>query len=301
MEETGEFTMSVIESRMNVDMVWTDEKPEKENTHLIVYYQQEHGFATALAGRALIGEQEPIAKIYSNLMTVNAVNYIPAPFWPEYRLYETYNNKGERFFILRIPNLHPVEPTMRPNANPMVWLYTYPIVRDIIMLLNEVGVNRMSYLTSNLFTFHREFEDFGDVEHGHIVEYDFVRLADEVEKMHGDTMVDTHDDFVVQPNVWIWCDLFATFCENTPRFSEVLLGGVGTDFMDSDVADTFLNHLRLKYGLNHDEEALEEMSLKLSEMKTMTQININDIIPPADGFNTDDLFGDSTDNGEFRP
>ena len=30
--------MSVIESRMNADLVWTDEKPEKKPTHLIVYY-----------------------------------------------------------------------------------------------------------------------------------------------------------------------------------------------------------------------------------------------------------------------
>ena len=293
--------MSVIESRMNVDLVWTDEKPEKKATHLIVYYQQEHGYATALAGRALIGQQEPIAKIYSNTMTVNAVNYIPAPFWPEYRLYETYNHNDERFFILRIPNLHPVDTTMRPHANSLVWLYTYPIVRDIVMLLNEVGVNRMSYLTSNLFKFHREFEDFGEVEHGHIVEYDFVRLADEVEKMFGDTKIEENEDYAVAPNVWIWCDVFASFCANTPRFSEVLLGSVGTGFMDSDAADTFLNHLHLKYGLNYDEEALESLSSKLSEMKKLSHINMDDVLAKADGFISDDYFTGGTDNGDFQP
>lgn len=292
--------MSVIESKMNVDMVWTDKKPEKKPTHLIVYYQQEHGYATALAGRALVGSQEPIAKIYSNTMTVNAFNYIPAPFWPEYRLYETYNEKGERFFILRIPNLHPVNATMRPHANSLVWLYTYPIVRDIVMLLNETGVNRMTYLTSNLFKFHREFEDFGDIEHGQIVEYDFVKLADEVEKMHGDTKIEEKEDYVVAPNVWIWCDVFGSFCTNTPRFSEVLLGAVGHDFLDSDAADTLLNHLHLKYGLNHDEEALEELSVKLNSLKTMTHINMDDILPSADGFIPDDYFSGSTD-GDFQP
>jgi len=294
--------MSVIESRMNADLVWTDEKPEKKPTHLIVYYQQEHGYATALAGRALIGSQEPIAKIYSNTMTVNSFNFIPAPFWPEYRLYEAYNDKMERFFILRIPNLHPVKATTLPHANPLVWAYTYPTVRDIVMLLNDVGVNRMTYLTSNLFKLHREFEDFGEVEHGHIVEYDFVRLGNEVEKMFGDTQVDSEEDYVLAPNVWIWCDIFATFCENTPRFSQVLLGAVSHDFLDSDGADTFLNHLQLKYGLNHDEEALEDMSRKLSQMKGVMKIpKLEDFLPKEGKFMSDDFYEGDTDYGDFQP
>lgn len=285
---------------MSVDMVWTDEKPEKKPTHLIVYYQQEHGYASALAGKALIGSQEPIAKIYSNLMTVNAINYIPSPFWPEYRLYEVYNNKGERTFILRIPNLHPVAPDIRPHANPMVWLYTYPIVRDIVMLLNDVGVNRMTYMTSNLFKYHRDFEDFGEIEHGHIVEYDFNTLADEVNKIYGDVSVPTNDDFVIAPNVWIWCDIFASFCTNTPRFSEVILGHVGTGFVDSDTADTFLRHFEEKYGLKYDEEALEDLSQKLSDMGKMTRVDGDKILSKSDGFNTDDFFTGDTD-GEFIP
>lgn len=292
--------MPKVESKMSVDMVWTDEKPEKKPTHLIVYYQQEHGYASALAGKGLIGKQEPIAKIYSNLMTVNAINYIPSPFWPEYRLYEVYNNNGERTFILRIPNLHPVAADIRPHANPMVWLYTYPIVRDIVMLLNDVGVNRMTYLTSNLFKYHPDFDDFGEIEHGHVVEYDFTRLTDEVEKRHNGTSVQVNDDFVIAPNVWIWCDVFASFCSNTPRFSEVILGHVGTGFVDSDTADTMLRHLGEKYGLNYDEEALEDLSYKLNEMGKATRVNAEDVFGKPDNFNTDDFFTGNT-GGEFKP
>ena len=32
--------MSVIESKMNVDIAWTGDKPEKKNTHLIIYMHQ---------------------------------------------------------------------------------------------------------------------------------------------------------------------------------------------------------------------------------------------------------------------
>ena len=300
MGKTGGSIIGVIESRMNVDIAWTGEKPEKKNTHLVIYHQQEHGYATALAGQALIGQQEPIAKIYSNLMSVGGVNYIPSPFWPEYRLYEVYNKNGDRTFILRIPSLYPVEPTMRPNANPMVWLYTYPIVRDIVMLLNDVGVNRMTYLTANLFRFHRVDEDVGEIGHGHIVEYDFLRLTEEVDKYYGDNTVETRDDFAVAPNVWIWCDVFATFCANTPRFSEVVMGAISTDFMDSDTADTMLRHMEEKYGLLHDEEALEELTMKLSQLKDMTYVDATEVFSP-DGFNKDGFNTDSTDKGDFIP
>jgi hypothetical protein len=293
--------MSVIESKANVDIVWTDEKPDKRPTHLIVYYQQEHGYGTALAGKALIGKQEPIAKIYSNLMNVNAINYIPAPFWPEYRLYEVYNNNDERFFILRIPSLHPVNVSANPNANPMVWLHTYPIVRDIVMLLNDTGVNRMTYLTSNLFRLHKDFTDFGEVGHGNIVEYDYISLANEVEKRGGSMALECQEDFVIAPNVWIWCDIFATFCGNSPFFSEVILGAVGSDFLDADTADTFLNRLHEKYGLNYDEEALEELTSKLTQMKNYTYINMDDALKNSQDFNKDDFNTDSTDDGDFTP
>ncbi len=285
--------MSELEQKTSLDVLWTDEKPKKEKTHLIVYHQAEHGAATALAGRALIGSVRPIAKLYSNLMQTGSINFIPAPFWPEYRLYEVYNNNGERFFILRVPALRPVEPSLLPHANPMTWLYTYPVVRDIVLALSDCGVNRMTYLTTNLFKHHYEFEDYGDVKHGEIVQYDFVDLAEEVEKYYGDTSIEVEDDFAIAPNVWIWCDVFASFCNSPPQFSEVLLGSASPSFVDTDTADTMLNYLESNYGLGYDEMALEEFALKLTQMNKHRYVSVDDIIGGS--------FRGENEEGDFRP
>lgn len=285
--------MSAIEQKQNVDLVWTDSKPKKERTHLLVYHQAEHGSATAMAGRALIGNERAIAKIYSNLMQTAGINFIPSPTWPEYRLYEVYNNNGERFFILRIPTLYPVQASALPNANPMTWLYTYPIVRDIVMLLGQYGVNRMTYLTTNLFKHHNEFRDAGEVAHGEIVTYDFVDLAEEVEKYYGDTKVDTFDDFAIAPNVWIWCDVFASFSTNPPEFSKVILGPTSPHFVDTDTADTLLNYCESVYGLGHDSEALEDIAAKLTMVNKHRYVNVEDIISGA--------LHDLDEEGDFIP
>ncbi len=281
-----------LEQHTSTDIVWTDKTPKKEDTHLLVYHQAEHGAATALAGRALIGDVKPIAKIYSNLLHVNGINFIPAPCWPEYRLYEVYNNNGERYFILRIPSLYPVEATVLPNANPMTWLYTYPIVRDIVLSLNQYGVRRMTYMTTNLFKHHREFSEYGSIEHGHVVSYDFVDLADEVEKYYGDTSVEVQDDYAIAPNVWIWCDVFATFCSNSPHSSRVVLGSASPSFVDTDTADTMLNYLESNYGLGFDEEALEDYAYKLVQMNKHRYVNVEDIIGGT--------FREESE-GDFRP
>lgn len=273
--------MSKIEQQTSTDILWTDAEPTKEDTHLLVYHQAEHGAATALAGRALIGDASPIAKIYSHLQNVNGINFIPAPCWPEYRLYETYNNNGERYFILRIPSLYPVNASTLPNANPMTWLYTYPIVRDIVLSLNKYGARRMTYLTTNLFKYHSDFMEYGEIEHGHVVTYDFVELADEVEKYYGDTAVEVEDDFAIAPNVWIWCDIFASFCSNPPHSSRVVLGSASPSFVDTDTADTMLNYLYSNYGLGFDEEALEEYAYKLTQMNKHRYTSVEDIISGA--------------------
>ena len=81
----------------------------------------------------------------------------------------------------------------------------------------------------------------------------------------------------------------------------MILGAVGSDFLDADTADTFLNRLHEKYGLNYDEEALEELTSKLTQMKNYTYINMDDALKNSQDFNKDDFNTDSTDDGDFTP
>lgn len=265
-----------IEQRMDADMVWADSIPDKEPTHLIVYHMEEHGYATALAGAGLVGDSEPIAKIYSKLQTNPALNYMPEPYWPEYRLYERRTREGRRVFVLRVPRVYPVHISTHEQANPNAWLYTYPIVRDIVLMLNQYGVNRMSYMTTNVFNFHPEFQDYAKIEHGHVVSYNFLEFADEVTKFYGDLeMTEEKLDYVIAPNVWIWCDVFGSFCTNTPMCSEVVMGSVSTGLLDTDTADTLLNHFSTQYDLDYDEDALMDLTVKINTMNKNSFVSID--------------------------
>jgi len=258
--------MKVIQ-KLDIDIVWTNKIPVAEKTHLIVYHQEEHGSATTLAGKALVGENEPIAKIYSKHLSTTSVNFIPVPFWPEYRLYETRNNDGERFFILRIPTAYPIELSQERYANKKVWMHTYPIVRDIVLTLNDIGVDKLSYMTTNLFTLHSSFSDYSKVAHGEIISYDWCKLEQEVTIHNGDNKTTGEElDYILAPNVWIWCDVFCTFTPFMTKKAEVLLGSASSESVDMDTADALLNHILLTYGLSCDESALHSITQKLVDM-----------------------------------
>ena len=265
-----------IEQRMDADMIWSDTIPEKEPTHLIVYHMEEHGYATALAGAGLCGDNEPIAKIYSKLQTNPALNYIPEPYWPEYRLYETRTRDDNRVFILRVPRVYPVNISTQEQANPNVWLYTYPIVRDIVLMLNQYGVNRLTYMTTNVFNFHPEFRDYAKIEHGHVIKYNFLEFADEVTKYYGDLEMEQKAlDYVIAPNVWIWCDVFGSFCTNAPMCSEILMGPASQTMLDTDTADTLLNHFSTNYGVDYDEDSLLNLTVKLTSLNNNSFVSID--------------------------
>ncbi len=258
----------IHESRMDVDCIWTVQKPEVEPTHLIVYHQEEHGSATALTGKAIIGDAQPIACLYGKLMEVPQINFIPTPAWVGYRLYETRSTNGDRFWVLRIPKLHPVTISPNPAQSNVNWLYTYPIVRDIILILNHYGVNKLTYMTSNLFAMHPDFQHTTKLEAGHVATFDFASAEDEIKTAFGiDETLLMQPEFALAPNVWIWCDLFCNFCfEHEARLAEVLLGSPSPVLLDVDCADSLLNHLQTHYKLPYDPQALREMTQALKHL-----------------------------------
>ena len=75
--------------------MWT-KNPTHEPTTLITFYQGEQGFASFVAGMGLIGDEEPVAKIFSKLHSVDPMNTFPDPTFPEWRMYERRNDDGRR-------------------------------------------------------------------------------------------------------------------------------------------------------------------------------------------------------------
>ena len=265
-----------LEQRMDVDCVWQVEVPEVEDTHLIVYHQEEHGHATAMVGKGLVGDARPIACLFSKLMETPNLNYIPTPAWVEYRLYETRSNTGERVFILRIPKVFPALVNQPPHLSNTSWLYTYPVVRDIVLILSQYGVNRMSYMTSNLFAMQRDYRDMNNLGPGQIAVYDFADLnrKEFVDEYFGKASSENNDEFVLAPNVWIWCHVFANFCFRCVK-SEVILGTPNPALVDVDCADSLLNHLQLQYNLPYDSKSYSKFALGLQNMTEQKYVKID--------------------------
>ena len=122
----------------------------------------------------------------------------------------------------------------------------------------------------NLFGLHKGFDGYSKVAHGEVISYDWCELEEEVTSHYGKVEQDEASlDFIIAPNVWIWCDIFANFCEK-PLLSEVLLGRASSEIVDMDTADALLNHILLKYGLSCDESALSSITQKLLDVEKMS-------------------------------
>ena len=69
-----------IRQETDTDFVWhTDTEPVVEDTKLIVFHQNEKGFASFQTGMGLIGSRKPVLGIFSKLFDVSAYNSIPEP------------------------------------------------------------------------------------------------------------------------------------------------------------------------------------------------------------------------------
>ena len=74
--------MKFIEDIKDTEIVWCNGKPEAEPTHIVVFNQGAQGLASFGAGMGLIGDEKPIARIFSKLFAVPAFNEIPDPLFP---------------------------------------------------------------------------------------------------------------------------------------------------------------------------------------------------------------------------
>lgn len=270
--------MNNLEQRMDVDCVWKGGPPTTLSTHLLVYNQDEHGYATTIAGQALIGDERPIANFYSKLMNVPSLNFAPHHNWQEsYRLYEVWSDSGQRYFILRMPRVHDVDLSYNGLENDHSWLYTYPIIRDIILILNQYGVNRLSYMTSNLFQLHKQYSQYGKLEHGHIATFDWVNSDSFIKEYFGKKAEESSSEYIFSPNVWMWCKLFCDFNYN-PKKAEVILCKGDIHQVDVDSADSLLNHITTTYGLPVNEEQLNSITKQATDavMNNYVKLDLED-------------------------
>lgn len=259
-----------ITQRSETDFVWYD-KP-MNHTHLLeigmasptstllVFNQGESGFSSMIAGMGLVGEEEYICKIYSKLHNINAYNTVPNPTFPEWRLYRKFNQNGDRFFILRITNSH-----ILPQHNSKTdncWIYTYPIIRDIVLELNQFNIDELIYLTTNLIPLDTETD---------VSVFDYLEKHESPITLKGKEM---QDEVILGSIGWSFASIFKDFC--IPHSGVdisgvwVVIGNSGHNFIDTETSSKFLDFCFTSYELNHNDEKVAEVVEILEDLEHLS-------------------------------
>lgn len=260
--------MKKIENYGDTDIVWSRDWTATESTTLIVFNQNEKGFASFITGMGLIGDEKPVARIFSRLHQVEPFNNYPEPVFPEWRLFEKRNSEGRRFFILRVTHTFPVH---NDDESSISWLYTYPIVRDIVMSLNSKGVDSLCYITVNLM------QEYSTSIHGLIHEneigvFDYMNHEKPIRVWGANSVDNMHEDIVMPLPVWTFGSVFKNFCTNTIKENITVIGGRDQNtFVNTETQRTLHNYLEDVYYLEFDHEKEKYLTALLSDLEHLTK------------------------------
>jgi len=123
----------------DIDVLWGEDFKKDSCDTAIVFMQNEPGFATFLATMGVVGDEEPVARIYSKLLAIEPQNAIPEIAEPCLFLYQIDDH-----IILRLVNLMP--PSHQMDLTNYLW--HYPLARDLACLLYDIGINKLFTMTS---------------------------------------------------------------------------------------------------------------------------------------------------------
>ncbi len=261
--------MKHITQRSDADFIWQNDNLQSEPSSLIVFHQGEMGFASFIAGMGLIGEEKPVCKIFSKLHKVGAFNSAPEPTFPEWRMFETRNEDGRRFFILRITHAYPLPDS---DVADHVWLYTYPIVRDIVMEMNQHGVDELVYLTTNMLQAVNKVapDEYISIDDGDVALFDYVNHEEEIQTINGKDTLERQ--IILAPPSWPFASVFKNFCTNDIRGVWIAIGGnTKTGFIDEETSLSLLKYCKDVLGLSYSKSKVEEYIGVLRDFEHLTQ------------------------------
>ena len=259
--------MNRISNLKETDFVWLKDLEEAPTT-LLVFHQGEMGFASFIAGMGLIGEEEPVCKIFSKMHNVGAFNNIPSPTYPEWRLFERMNEDGRRFLILRLTHAHPLPDS---EIGDSTWIYTYPVVRDIITELNQYGVDEMVYLTSNLLQSLSEYDDeYVELSEDEIAIFDYQDPEMSMVTLDGKVI---DKQIVLAAPSWTFGSVFQSFstADEIRGNYIVICGKSKSVIIDRDSADSLLGYAESVLGLNYSEDKVIEYVGIITDLTNMAK------------------------------
>lgn len=116
--------------------------PAHDPKRALIFVQGEAGFLPWIVGRGVIGKRKPDYEILSRYMDVEALNMIPNPVAPGWLVTQV----SEDTLVVNITNWFPVSPL--PDSNHGMWFRTYPMMRDLVLWLREMGVEELFFLAA---------------------------------------------------------------------------------------------------------------------------------------------------------
>jgi len=251
----------MVQQMGDTDLVWS-KNVAVEPTSLLVYFQGEQGCASFVACSGLVGESEPICKIFSKLHNVEAINTVPNPSFAEWRLYEAYNNIGRRYFILRMSHTYVVN-----QDKTKAWLYNYPVMRDIVLSLNKLGVDEMTYLTTNIM---QEFmyQDTLQIPDDDLLIYDYQEKPDY--SFFHDSVEETKKQLIVPPPAWMFSEVFENFSLNNKGNYLVVCSNTKNTFVNTNSVDTIVKFLTETHLLPIDADYMLKVEEALLDIEGHT-------------------------------
>lgn len=133
--------MSDFETHGSADFYFRGDKETFRPKRVIVFVEGEYGFIPLIVSKSLEGKEKPIVEIMSQNQCVDAFNQMPSLMNPSWTLTQIDKNTC----VLCITNWWPL--SVELNANPDMWSYAYPLIRDIIFGLKRHGCESLSFFT----------------------------------------------------------------------------------------------------------------------------------------------------------
>jgi len=260
----------VITQQKDTDFVW-DYSRLQDRYHvggsLIIFHQGERGFATFLAGMGMIGHAKPVCRIFSKLFLVDAYNTAPDPTFPEWRLFEIYDNLGTRHFVLRVTHSYPL-PESKDADNS--WLYTYPTIRDIVMELNNFGIDSMTYMTSNLLQTSPSYntEQFAVMHPKELAIFDYMKHEEVPKSLDGQ---EYDNDIILSTPAWTFGCVFKNFCTSPIKYVRLLISGTDTQsFIDWDTFDSYKSYWYDYHSIVTHDDIIIKLKEILGDLEILT-------------------------------
>lgn len=126
--------------------IYSDE-PLPSVDKVVVFTENEYGMASLLAGTTIIGDRKADAVVTSHLLSEIAFNAAPKLSQIGWEIYFENNTKGQTVAFVMINNWPSVQ-LFPPESSKATWIYTYPIVRDLVELLQNSGAKTLHFLSS---------------------------------------------------------------------------------------------------------------------------------------------------------